>query len=44
MKLIRFGDKDQEKPGVLIDDKRLDCSAQFSDWDHDFFNNGGLTS
>jgi len=42
MKLIRFGNKNNEKPGVLVDGKRLDCSAHFSDWDYDFLNNGGL--
>jgi 2-keto-4-pentenoate hydratase/2-oxohepta-3-ene-1,7-dioic acid hydratase in catechol pathway len=42
MKLIRFGDKGNEKPGVLVDDKRLDCSDHFSDWDQNFFNNNGL--
>jgi 2-keto-4-pentenoate hydratase/2-oxohepta-3-ene-1,7-dioic acid hydratase in catechol pathway len=42
MKLIRFGKKNHEKPGILVHGKRLDCSAHFEDWDHDFFNNGGL--
>jgi len=42
MKLIRFGAKDSEKPGVEINGKRLDCSAHFNDWNRDFFNNGGL--
>jgi len=42
MKLIRFGEKGEEKPGVLIDDIRRDCSAYFKDWDHDFFQNEGL--
>ena len=42
MKLIRFGDKGQEKPGVLINDERRDCSAHFPDWNRDFFQNGGL--
>ncbi len=44
MKLIRFGDIGQEKPGILGDDgKRYDCSAQFSDWDRDFFNQHSLS-
>lgn len=43
MKLIRFGDKNYEKPGVLVDGKRQDCSAYFEDWDRDFFNSDGLT-
>ena len=42
MKLIRFGKKGAEKPGVLVGNKRLDCSSWFKDWDRDFFENGGL--
>ena len=42
MKLIRFGERGQEKPGVLINGVRRDCSGHFSDWDHDFFQEGGL--
>jgi len=42
MKLIRFGAKNSEKPGVEVNGKRLDCSAHFDDWNQDFFNNGGL--
>lgn len=42
MKLLRFGPVGQEKPGVLIDDQRKDCSAHFSDWDQAFFQDGGL--
>jgi len=42
MKLIRFGEKDNEKPGVLYQGKRLDCSEEFRDWDRDFFQNNGL--
>ncbi len=42
MKLIRYGAKHQEKPGVMYGEQRKDCSAQFTDWDHDFFQNGGL--
>lgn len=43
MKLIRFGEKGLEKPGVLSNGKRYDCSAHFNDWNHDFFQNDGLT-
>ena len=43
MKLIRFGDKGTEKPGVLIGDVIRDCSNYFTDWDHDFFINEGLS-
>ena len=42
MKLIRFGEKGEEKPGVLINQFRKDCSGYFSDWNRDFFNNDGL--
>ena len=42
MRLIRYGAKKQEKPGVMIGEQRKDCSAHFTDWDHDFFQNGGL--
>ena len=42
MRLIRFGKKGAEKPGVEIKGKRYDCSKHFEDWNHDFFQNGGL--
>ena len=42
MLLFRFGEKDQEKPGVVIGDARKDCSAHFADWNREFFNNNGL--
>ena len=42
MKLIRFGNKGLEKPGVFIDGKRLDCSLLFEDWNQSFFQNDGL--
>lgn len=42
MKLLRFGPAGQEKPGILLDDGRKDCSAHFSDWDQTFFQSGGL--
>jgi 2,4-didehydro-3-deoxy-L-rhamnonate hydrolase len=42
MKLIRFGERGKEKPGILINGKRYDCSARFNDWDHTFFQHGGL--
>ncbi|WP_298773335.1 fumarylacetoacetate hydrolase family protein [uncultured Shewanella sp.] len=32
MKLMRFGQKGQEKPGVIIDDKAYDCSSLVDDW------------
>jgi len=43
MKLIRFGEVGQEKPGVLLEDgTRVDASAVGSDYDEDFFGDGGL--
>jgi len=43
MKLIRFGEPGQEKPGVLLKDgTRLDASALGSDYNEQFFGNGGL--
>ena len=42
MKLIRFGNKGNEKPGVELSGKRFDCSGFFEDWNRDFFANDGL--
>jgi 2-keto-4-pentenoate hydratase/2-oxohepta-3-ene-1,7-dioic acid hydratase in catechol pathway len=43
MRLIRFGEEKQEKPGILsADDKRMDLSAHFRDWDEEFFEAEGL--
>lgn len=42
MKLIRFGEKGKEKPGILLNGKRKDCADLFEDWNHDFFQNDGL--
>jgi len=42
MLLFRFGEKDQEKPGVVIGKAKKDCSAHFTDWNREFFNNNGL--
>ncbi|HEV3385543.1 MAG TPA: fumarylacetoacetate hydrolase family protein [Gemmata sp.] len=43
MKLIRFGEKGQEKPGAILDDgSRIDVSAMGSDYDEEFFASGGL--
>lgn len=42
MKLIRFGAYKCEKPGVLMDGVRYDCSQHFDDWNADFFESGGL--
>ncbi|WPV02014.1 fumarylacetoacetate hydrolase family protein [Mucilaginibacter sp. cycad4] len=42
MKLIRYGNKGSEKPGVFVNGKRLDLSLFFNDWDSAFFNKDGL--
>jgi 2,4-diketo-3-deoxy-L-fuconate hydrolase len=43
MKLIRFGEPGQEKPGVLLKDgSRIDASALGWDYDEAFFGGGGL--
>ena len=42
MKLIRFGQTGNEKPGILINDKRKDLSSYFKDWDRKFFQDDGL--
>jgi len=45
MRLIRFGEFGNEKPGVLLGgDTRKDCSSHFKDWDHAFFEKGGLNT
>jgi 2,4-diketo-3-deoxy-L-fuconate hydrolase len=43
MRLIRFGQRGQEKPGLLLKDgSRIDASAFGSDYDEAFFGGGGL--
>lgn len=42
MRLIRFGAKGREKPGLLVEGKRRDVSAWFHDWDGAFFAAQGL--
>jgi len=43
MKLIRFGEAGSEKPGLLLsDDRRIDASAAFTDYDEAFFAEDGL--
>ena len=44
MKLIRFGNKGNEKPGIVQSGKRLDCSPYFEDWNREFFISDGLQS
>jgi 2-keto-4-pentenoate hydratase/2-oxohepta-3-ene-1,7-dioic acid hydratase in catechol pathway len=42
MKLIRFGNAGEERPGLLINGKRKDLSLYFQDWNRTFFNKNGL--
>ncbi|MFT4156176.1 fumarylacetoacetate hydrolase family protein [Parafilimonas sp.] len=43
MKLIRFGNKGNEKPGIIDDNNiRRDASQLFKDWNNEFFEQGGL--
>jgi 2-keto-4-pentenoate hydratase/2-oxohepta-3-ene-1,7-dioic acid hydratase in catechol pathway len=43
MKLIRFGPRGHERPGVLLPGgQRIDCSAFGEDWNEAFFGTGGL--
>lgn len=43
MKLIRFGAAGTEKPGVILDDKKLDVSGFGEDYTETFFETDGLT-
>ena len=42
MKLIRYGQAGQEKPGVIIDDIRYDVSPYITDYNENFFTNHGM--
>jgi len=42
MKLIRYGETGQEKPGVIIDGKRYDVSEMAKQYDAAFFESEGL--
>jgi len=43
MKLIRFGESGNEKPGLILDDgRRVDASACAEDFDEQFLGDGGL--
>ena len=45
MKLIRFGNVNEERPGLLAKDgRRVDLSRHFEDWNPAFFRRGGLAS
>jgi hypothetical protein len=41
MKLVRFGPRGEERPGIVVADGVIkDCSAVVSDYDHAFFATG----
>ena len=42
MKLIRFGEAGQEKPGIIIEEKRFDVSSLVTDYNESFFEENGL--
>jgi 2,4-diketo-3-deoxy-L-fuconate hydrolase len=43
MRLVRFGAKGKEKPGILNgENARLDLSGHFADWNSTFFGENGL--
>lgn len=43
MKLFRFGNLGEEKPGILMNDIHYDVSAIIKDYDESFFENDGLS-
>ena len=42
MKLIRYGDLNKEKTGIILDDKMFDTSGFGEDYDEHFFETNGL--
>jgi 2-keto-4-pentenoate hydratase/2-oxohepta-3-ene-1,7-dioic acid hydratase in catechol pathway len=42
MKLIRFGERGKEKPGIIQDDKWFDVSQFVKDYNEDFFAKDGI--
>lgn len=42
MKLLRFGEAGQEKPGILLNDEIIDVSSFGEDFDEKFFGSDGL--
>ena len=43
MKLIRFGETNKEKPGVILSNgKKIDVSDYVTDYDENFFGNDGI--
>ncbi len=42
MKLIRFGDPQEEKPGIILENRRYDVSDFGEDYDEHFFGTDGI--
>ena len=42
MKLFRFGEVGNEKPGVILEERWLDVSSYIQDYNEAFFENDGL--
>jgi 2,4-diketo-3-deoxy-L-fuconate hydrolase len=42
MKLIRHGEPDRERPGIVLDDRYYDATGFAEDYNEDFFDTGGL--
>jgi len=42
MKLIRFGEPGNEKPGIYLNEKRYDLSGALKDYDEPFFASNGM--
>lgn len=42
MKLIRFGEINKEKPGIIINDEYYDTSSFEEDYNEHFFQTDGL--
>jgi 2,4-didehydro-3-deoxy-L-rhamnonate hydrolase len=42
MKLIRFGEAGNERPGIIINDNWLDVSDYIDEYDEEFFENDGI--
>ena len=41
MKLIRYGEPNREKPGIMLDDRLYDATGFGEDYNEDFFDTGG---
>src|SRR5258705_13347976 len=43
MKLIRFGEQDKEKSGIIVEDRYYDVTAFGEDYNEQFFETNGLS-